>query len=167
MGHPDPGAGQHGHRQLGDHGHVDGDPVALAQAQLQQRVGEPLHVGQKLSVGEGPGVAGLPLPIEGHLVAPARGHMAVEAVVGDVQGAADEPLGEGQVPFQGGVEVAVPVEELSGLAGPERLEVGLGFGVQRFIGREGRGREAGRRGEGAVLALVYLDRPLGHGASLI
>ena len=26
--HPEPGAGQHGDRQLRDHGHVQGDPVA-------------------------------------------------------------------------------------------------------------------------------------------
>ena len=163
VGHPDAGAGQHGHRQLGDHRHVYGRPVALAQAQPQQRVGEPLHVGQQLSVGDGPGVAGLPLPVDGHLVAPARLHVAVQAVVGDVEGAADEPLGEGQVPFQGGVEVVVPVEELSGLAGPERLVVGGGLGVQRVVGGEGRGREVRRRGEGAVFALVDLNRPYRHG----
>ena len=35
----DPGAGQHRDDGLGDHRQVDGDPVALADAQLGQRVG--------------------------------------------------------------------------------------------------------------------------------
>ena len=69
------------------------------------------------------GVARLALPVVGHLVAPAGLDVAVEAVVGHVELAADEPLGEGQVPLADRVATARPGEELAGLAGPERLEV--------------------------------------------
>jgi hypothetical protein len=36
----DAGAGEHGDQRLGDHRHVDDDPVALADAVLDQRAGE-------------------------------------------------------------------------------------------------------------------------------
>ena len=122
---PDAGAGQHGHHQLGDHGHVDGHPVAPADAEPAQHVGEPGHLAQQLAVGDGPGVPRLPLPVEGHLVPAAGGHVTVEAVVGHVQGAPVEPPGEGEVPFQHGVPRPEPVEG-SGLLGPEPGPVGGG-----------------------------------------
>ena len=40
---PDPGAGEHRDRQLGDHRQVDRDPVARRDAQLAERVGGPVH----------------------------------------------------------------------------------------------------------------------------
>jgi len=100
----DPGAGQHGHGQLGHHRHVDGHPVTASDAKALQDVGEPADVGQQLGVGESPGVPRLALPVEGHLVTPARLDVPVQAVVGDVEGAAVEPPGEGQVPFEYGVQ---------------------------------------------------------------
>jgi hypothetical protein len=68
----DAGAGQHGHRGLGDHRQVDVDAVALADTEVLQRVGELLHLGEQLGVGDGAGVAGLALPVERDLVALAR-----------------------------------------------------------------------------------------------
>ena len=53
-----------------------------------------------VGVADRPGVARLALPVERHLVAPARGHVPVEAVVGDVEGAPVEPPGEGQDPLR-------------------------------------------------------------------
>src|SRR5947207_3028228 len=82
------------HGQLGDHRHVDGDPVALLDAEAPEGVGEALHLGQEVGVGDRPGVAGLALPVEGDLVAPPRVDVAVEAVLRDVERAADEPLRE-------------------------------------------------------------------------
>ena len=122
---PDAGAGQHGHRQLGDHRHVDGHPVAPADAEPAQHVGEPGHLHQQLAVGDGPGVARLTLPVEGHRVPAAGGHVTVEAVVRHVQGAPVEPPGEGQVPLEHGVPGPEPVEG-SGLLGPEPGPVGGG-----------------------------------------
>ena len=41
VGHPDAGTGQHGHRQLWDHRHVDSNPVAPLEPQSLEHVGEP------------------------------------------------------------------------------------------------------------------------------
>jgi hypothetical protein len=100
VGRADAGAGEHGHRSLGDHRQVDVDPVALRNAEALERVGEALHLVEQVGVGDGAGVARLALPVERDLVAPARLDVAVEAVVGDVQLAADEPLGERQLPVE-------------------------------------------------------------------
>ena len=59
----DPRAGEHGHRELGHHAEVDGDPVALRDAEGLQRVGEPADLLVQLAVGDHARVAGLPLPV--------------------------------------------------------------------------------------------------------
>ena len=116
------------------------------------------HLGRELGVGDGAGVARLALPVVGDLVAPARGHVAVEAVGGGVEGAAHEPLGEGQLPVEDRVPVGVPVEEVGRLAGPEALVVAVGLVVHRHVGDEGLLLEVLGRGEFAVLEVVRLDR---------
>ena len=73
--------------------------------------------------------------------------MAVDAVVGDVELAAGEPLGERQVPLEGRLERLRPVEPLARALRPEGLEVRVGLRVELGrrvgLGREGRvGREA-------------------------
>ena len=93
----DPGAGQHRHRDLGDHRQVDPDHVALLHPEVLQRVGEALGVGVELGVGD---VALLPLlaaPVVGDPLAVARLDVAVEAVGGGVQAPVLEPLVEGRV----------------------------------------------------------------------
>ena len=45
-----PGAGEHCDDELGDHGHVDGHPVALLDPLGFQRVGELAYLGQQLAV---------------------------------------------------------------------------------------------------------------------
>ena len=81
VGGADAGAGQHGDRQLGDHRHVDGDPVAPLDAEALEHVGEPADLVEQLGVGDGAGVARLALPVVRDLVAPAGLDVAVEAVV--------------------------------------------------------------------------------------
>ena len=81
VGGADAGAGQHRDGRLGDHRQVDVDPVADADAEALQHVGEPLRLVEQVGVGERAGVARLALPVEGDLVAPAGEHVAVEAVV--------------------------------------------------------------------------------------
>ena len=51
-GAPMPGAGQHRHRQLRHHPHVDADHVALADAQLAQRVGGAADLVAQLGVAD-------------------------------------------------------------------------------------------------------------------
>ena len=145
----DPRTGQHGDRQLGDHGHVDRDPVALADAQLAKGVRHLARLGQELGVGDRPLVARLALPVVGDLVSQPVGHVAVEAVDADVQLAADEPLGERRLPLErcchGSIQsIAAP------LLGPELLEAlvaGRPLVDGRVVGN-GRGREL--RGGGKV-----------------
>ena len=59
---PQPGTGQNGHGQLGDHGHVDGHTVALGHAPIPQDVGQPADIPVQLSVGQAAGVSGLTFP---------------------------------------------------------------------------------------------------------
>ena len=61
---------------------------------------------EQVAVGDRTRVAGLALPVERDLVAVARLHVAVEAVVRDVELAADEPLGEREIPLEDRVPLA-------------------------------------------------------------
>jgi hypothetical protein len=72
--------------------------------------------------------------VEGDAVTRAGLHVAVEAVVGDVQLPADEPLGErGVRPVQHLLPRLEPVQRLGALR-PEALEVGLGLLVDPRVG---------------------------------
>ena len=87
----DPGAGQHGHHDLGNHRQVDADDIALPHPLGLQRVGEALGVGEDLAVRQGTLLALLAVPAEGDPVAVAGVHVPVEAVVGGVERAVGEP----------------------------------------------------------------------------
>jgi hypothetical protein len=157
----DPCAGEHDRRQLGDHRQVDRHAVALGDAQLLERVGGPLDVLEQPRVGDGAGVAGLALPVEGHLLAVAVGHMPVEAVVGHVELAVDEPPGVGRVPVEDGGPLLEPVE-LGGLAGPEALAIRGGLVVDLRAGDQRLTLEALGRRERAPLVEQALDRVACH-----
>ena len=158
-------AGEHRHGRLGDHRQVDVDPVAGLDAEPLQHVGEALDLGEQVGVGDRAGVARLTLEVDGDLVAAAGGDVAIEAVVGDVELAADEPLGVRQVPLADGVPLGVPVEQLARLLGPEPLVV-LGRLVVHPRARD-EGVALGRLGrrEGPVLGGQGRDAGgrIGHG----
>ena len=64
----DASAGQHGHHQLGHHGHVDGDTVALLDALGLQHVGKLAHLLVQLAVRDLALVARVvALPVKGDL----------------------------------------------------------------------------------------------------
>ena len=140
-------AGQHRHRDLGDHRQVDRDDVALGDAEVLQRVGELLDVAVQVGVGDVELLALLTAPVVGDTVAVAGLDVTVDAVVGDVELAADEPLRERRVrPVQDLVPLRVPVQRLGAL-GPEALVV-LGRLVDPRRRRSTAGiREAVRRRE--------------------
>src|SRR5436190_1501502 len=72
-------------------------------------------------------------PAERDAVAAAGLHVAVDAVVGDVELAAHEPLGVGWVgPVEHLVPLLLPFERL-GLLGPEALVVAVGLLVDRLV----------------------------------
>ena len=151
MGRADAGAGQHGDGQFRRHGQVDGHPVALPYAQALEAVGELADLPQQVTVGVHLPVARLALPDDGGLVAPPVVDVPVDAVVGHVQLAADEPLGEGRAaPVQHCIPLPEPVQLLS-QPGPEPLRVGGGLRVNVRVGHVGRRREIGGRREAPLL----------------
>src|SRR5882762_2026999 len=95
----EPGAGQHGDRQLRNHGHVDGDAIAGFQpGKIAEHRGNFIHALVELLVGDDSGGFAFRLGDEDQ-----RGfvlvfsEMAVNAVVAGVEFAADEPFPEGRV----------------------------------------------------------------------
>ena len=162
MGNANSGARQHRHRKFGDHRHVDGDAVALFKTKTLEHVGELLHLVEKVGVSNGACIAGFAFPVIGNAVANAVGHVAIEAVLGNIQGSADKPLGEWEFPFKGGVEIGVPGEQFTGLAGPEGFVVGVGLAVERIVRSESGGFELWRWREGALFKEVVLDRRFRH-----
>ena len=156
------GAREHRDRELGDHAHVDRDPVALLHPERLERVGGAADVFQQLGVGDRPRVAGLAFPVERHLRAMTREHVPVDAVVGDVQLAAHEPLRERKVPLQRGFPRRVPVEELGRLTGPELDRIRRGGIVERRVGDERTRHKRGRGRERSALLEQRLERYVSH-----
>jgi hypothetical protein len=118
-------AGEHRHGDLGDHRHVDRDPVALLDAACLERIGELADFGVQFAVGDlFVDVGVVTLPDDRDLVA-ARLEVAVQAVDADVELAPLEPADVRLVVVV--VEDAVPRlrpgQELLGLLGPETLRV--------------------------------------------
>jgi hypothetical protein len=124
----DPRAGQHRDDDLGNHRQVDPDHVALADAEILERVGEALDVAVQVGVGEIALLALLTAPVVGDPIAPAGLDVAVEAVDRGVEAAVLEPLVEGRVGVvQALARRPVPVEQLGRLAHPPRLGVDCGL----------------------------------------
>ena len=80
---------------FGDQRHVDGDAVTGDQTEVGQRVGRLAYLGLQVGVGQAAAVVdGFALPVDGDPIPVAGLDVAVHAVVGDVELAADEPFGE-------------------------------------------------------------------------
>jgi hypothetical protein len=171
VGRAETGTCQHRDRELEHHRQVDGDPIALGDAQPCQHVGESLHLGEQLAVGDGPGVARLPLPVEGHPVAVSGDHVAIEAVLAHVELAAHEPASERELPLADRVPRLLPVQQVGGLAAPEPLHVVCGLIVELAGGDQRSLLERRRRREVPLLVEVVLDggglglNRIGHGGS--
>ena len=89
MGRPQPRAGEHRHRQLRHHAHVDPDRRALLDPELLQCIGELDNVTLQIRKGNGALLIDrLAFPVVGDLVAATSFYMPVDAVVADVQLAA-------------------------------------------------------------------------------
>ena len=148
---PDAGAGQHGDDRLGDHRHIDGDAVALAHPHVLEDVGDPADVEMELLVGDGADIARLALEDDRGLVLAVGAEVAVEAVLGDVELAAGEPLRVRRIPLEGLFERLAPDEMLLGLTGPELFwaidRLGVELLVQGLAPKICLGFELGRRPE--------------------
>jgi hypothetical protein len=149
-------AGEHRDDDLGDHRQEDPDDVALADAQVLERVREPLHLEVQLGVCDGALLAVLAGPVEGDAVAVAGVDVAVQAVVGHVQRAVGEPFVERRVGVvEHGRERLVPVQG-SRLLGPVGVGVERGPFVQRGVG-DARGRDEVRGRREALLVEERLE----------
>ena len=159
-------AGEQGNGQLGRHAHVDGDAVAFLNAEGLEGVGEFLHLGVQLGVGEAANLAGLAFPDDGGFLGAFAEGMAVDTVVAQVELAADEPLGVGKVPIEDLVPGLEPVE-IGGHAGPEFFGIVDGLLVEGFVfgerADEGLGGEFGRGGKDAIFAQSRVDVLIGGG----
>jgi hypothetical protein len=87
-------AGEQRDHHLGNHRQEDPDDVPLLYVEVLQGVGEALHVAVQVGVGDVALFALLPAPVVSHPVTVARLHVAVHAVIGDVQLTVGEPLEE-------------------------------------------------------------------------
>ena len=160
VGRPDAGAGEHGDRRLGHHGHVDGHAVPALDAPALEGAREAVDLAVEIPVREGARVARLSFPDEGGLGPPGGIDVAVEAVVGDVELAADEPLGVRRLPLEGLPPRLEPVE-LPGETLPEP------DGVLRGLSVDGGAVDVGALGEllGRRILPLFLEEGLdGRGA---
>tara|TARA_B100000674_G_scaffold477395_1_gene472881 strand:- start:108853 stop:109530 length:678 start_codon:yes stop_codon:yes gene_type:complete len=68
---PEPGTGQHGKHRLGNHGHVDHDPIPLTHSQSLHGIGTAAHFIMQLLIGDDSGCpGGIRLPDDGGLIGP-------------------------------------------------------------------------------------------------
>ena len=128
----DPGTGEHGDGRLGNHRHINQNAVAFFNFVPLQHVGEKADFPVKLLVSERPLFARLPFPQDRGLVLASRAEMPVEAVFGDIQLSADEPLRKRQLPFEHLLPL-FPPEEFGGLPTPEFLGLLDRFLIHRAI----------------------------------
>ena len=76
----------------------------------------------KLLVGQRPSFARFAFPNDGRLVAPLTGEMSVQAIFGNVELSAHEPLCEGRFPVED-LFPGSPPDQFAGFAGPESVGV--------------------------------------------
>ncbi len=157
----DPRAGQHRHRRLRHHSHVDADGVALFDPERFQNVGECAHLAVKLLVGKGAHVPRLSFPDDCGLGPSPGVQVAVQAVIAHVGPAADEPLCVRGLPLQNLLPGGEPVES-GGKVSPELLGVLPGQLAQPPVlphrSDAGRRGEFVRRSKDAVFAQDRRDR---------
>ena len=124
--------------------------IAPLNAARLERIGEAAYLGMQLPIRQRSYVARFTLEHDRGLVA-ARREVAVEAVFGDVELAAGEPLRVRRVPFQRLFERLAPDEMLLGLTGPELFwaidRLGVELLVQSLAPKICLGFELGRRPE--------------------
>src|SRR5690606_18718720 len=131
----DPGTCEHGEGRLGNHRHVQTDPVTLADTALLEHVGQAADLVMQFAVGDVAGLVGIvAFPDDGRLVG-ALLQVAVDAVDADVEFGIDEPGGFA------GFHVALvylapglhPFDEAVRLLGPEHVRLFDGLAVHALV----------------------------------
>jgi len=103
MNGADLGNGEHGNGQLGDHGHVQHDPIALDHTQALEAVGELVDLLLEHGICDllSGLIGGLRHEYIGYLILLGPLGVPVHTVMGHIALAAHEPLGIRRLPFQG------------------------------------------------------------------
>src|ERR1035437_1828360 len=157
VNYAEPGARQHGHRQLGNHRQMKGDPIAgLQPAEVPKQGCELVDPPVELLIGDRLGVLSLRLrnPDDRRLVTRPR-QVAVDTVVAGVQATTHEPLPKRRVSsVERRVPVGIPAEQIAVLLKALREPL-LGEPLEDArIGRVRLTDEFGRREVVALLAPV-------------
>ena len=128
------GACQHRDDRLRDHRHIQDHPVALGDAKVTQRPGEPRCLIEQFGIGDGLDGAGDGAVIDdGRLIAAPRFDVAIHGVISGIQHAALEPAVERRVgAVENGIPGLNPVDLAGGIA-PKAFGVRDGAGVKLFI----------------------------------
>ena len=116
MDHAQAGAGQHGDRQLRNHGHVDGYAISRLQSgEITQQGRHLIHPAVELLIGDGHREDFFRLAYENKCgFIGVLGQVPVHAVVAGIEFAAGIPLPERSVTgIERGVPVLVPVQQVS------------------------------------------------------
>ena len=117
----------------------------------------------ELQIRQSPLLARFAFPDKGRLVLSPGRQVAVEAVIRDIDLAADKPLGKWSIPLKHRVPFFEPIQ-LSCLLSPKSLRVGLGLGVELFVFGEALDvsfrRKFRRRREDAVFVQCRFDGDL-------
>ncbi len=158
--------------RLDEHGKVDHDAVAGPDDERREGVGGAGHLLLEVAVGDRPTVAGLALEVQRDLRAASRRDVPVHAVGGDVEAAAREPGGGGDLrgavggdrrdPRVRRLPRRLPVEAAGGLL-PEgdRIRLRAVVRLRRDVG--GGGERGGRREE----RLLGVGDVVGRGVGLL
>ncbi|CAI8390839.1 MAG: Uncharacterised protein [SAR116 cluster bacterium MED-G04] len=138
MNGTDPGAGQHGDGSLRDHGHVDGDAIALVDTAGLEHVGKPADFLMQFTIGDMAAVVWLiPFKDDGGMVAPGF-EMTVKAVGGGVERAILIPFNAQVFGIVGDVfNPGIGFDPVDALAvfGPEGIVIGNRLLIHGLIGR--------------------------------
>ena len=96
-----------------------GPYVARTDAHVFKYVRKPADVKMQLFISDRADVTGFTFENQGGLILAGSAEVAVEAIFGDVEFAADEPLRVGRLPIEDFFEGLAPDELLRGLSAPE------------------------------------------------
>src|SRR5947209_15191208 len=105
----DASAREHRDGHFGDERHVDGDAITAMHAKRFENVGELLHLDVEIPVRQRAAITRLTFPDQRRLVASCAMDVPIDAVHGDVDLAAKEPLGMRWLPFQNLVPLLEPL----------------------------------------------------------
>ncbi len=125
MDRSDARAGEHRDRRLGDHAHIDGDGIPLANIEREKNVRELHHLQMKLPVCQRPDLPWLPLPDDRRLGPAPPVDMPVQSIVAQVRPATDEPFDRGSAAGDQLLPGAEPDKLVSDLP-PETFGIFLG-----------------------------------------